>query len=184
MAAELEIIEGPKGLLVRSTRPKRVLAGLIQAATAAAVGIWLGSHFFAWPLTIFIGALLACADWLAVTGCRVARLSVTNSELTSFAHIEGWLPVRHRLALTDVKWLEYQEDTTGAETAHHPGGLYAVVSRRSVCPLPDLDEQQTAAVIERIYQRFTGFREQVTENSPFDRHFAGLQLDRPSRTRR
>ena len=81
------------------------------------------------------------------------------------------------MSTSEVRWLEYQEDTTGPETAHHPGGLYAVLKHRSVCVLPDLDEQQTASVIERIKDKYPDLRAQWSEQSFFGKGFISLGLN-------
>ncbi|HET6180245.1 MAG TPA: hypothetical protein VFE61_25210 [Candidatus Sulfotelmatobacter sp.] len=60
---------------------------------------------------------------------------------------------------------------------HEPGGLYAGLKLGSTCILPYLDEKQTQAVIEAIYERFPDMLTAAAKaQSPFGQHFTTLGI--------
>ena len=181
MGVQLVIRNLPDGLLFRVEHPtKSTLFRLAVAVSATSAAVFLVAwRYLQWPVALALAGLLAAAEVLSIARAKVAELKVTNLEFTSLARIEGRFGRRRSLSRTDIRWLEYQEDTTGPETAHHPGGLYAVVRHGSVCLLPDTDESQTALIIERICEHFPDFRKQCAEQSPFE-HFTQLHLDQSS----
>lgn len=91
--------------------------------------------------------------------------------------------LRDRLSIpvADIHGLEYQEDLTGADSAHHPGVLNAVVKRRSICLSPQIDEKQTASIIGRIMDGFPGLRTMGEGYSLFGTNFIPICLNEPSR---
>src|SRR5262249_18565434 len=114
-----------------------------------------------------------------------AELRVTNLEYEARAFGAWGLAQETRpVSRTDVRWLEYQEDTSGPESDHF-GGLYAVLRWSSVCILRYADAEQTEQVIQRIATSFPDFANEWVKES--DRgggvgelggHFISLGLDR------
>lgn len=182
MASNLDVQDLKDRLVIKVVR-KRVLVEAILSAVLALAGVtWAGWHFLPWQWLSLAATLVALADVLYIMRSKTAVLSVTNLEFISRAFIEGWHSSTRCVPRANIKWLEYQEDTTGPETAHHPGGLYAVLPQGSVCLLPHVDEKQTGMVIERILAKFPAFRDQWKENSPFGQHFTVLDLSRSPET--
>ena len=87
------------------------------------------------------------------------------------------LGLARRVRASDVQRFEYQEDTTGPETSHHPQGLYAVLSFSSICLMPDVDERQTAEIIERIVNKFPDISAHWGGPSPFGKHLTSPGLN-------
>jgi hypothetical protein len=125
-----------------------------------------------------VALLVACLSLLRVSQASIAELRVTNLELQS--SVRGTFGSRRSVSRADIRWLEYQEDSSGLETSHHPGGLYAVLRLQSVCLLPYVNEQQTAQIIERIVTKFPDLGKQSNESSSFGAHFISLGLNDPT----
>ena len=181
MSSKVVTENSPTGLLFRVERRRTgIFLRQIIGACIAGVVVFLVAHRYL-PLSaaLAFSGLVAGAEVLSIGRGRVAVLKVTNLELASEAHIEGWFRSRRSICRADIRGLEYQEDTTGPETASHPGGLYADVRHGSVCLLPNIDESQTAFIIESIWEHFPDFRKQCAEQSPFE-HFTQLHLDQAS----
>jgi hypothetical protein len=177
LANHLEIEEITDGLLIRITRQKVVGRAAVSGIFALILVLIVGPHFLSWPITIALAALLGVGDWVSIMRGRVGELRVTDREFRSRAYIDGWSLTNRRIPARDIHWLEFQEDTTGPETAHHPGGLYAVIERSSICLLPDADESQTSEIIERIWQRFPEFQKRCAKRSAFEGHYTLLHLE-------
>jgi hypothetical protein len=177
----LNISDLDRGLVVRTARIPS-LAESALSAVAAGVTIGFAVQFVATrPQAIALAFLAAAAGFFYARRTRRFELKITGSEFVAVGKV-GDNPGNSRsVPIFDIRWLEYQEDTTGPEIAHHPGGLYAVMNHRSVCLLPDIDEHQTAVVIERIKAKFPGLRTQWTEPSSSGNHFTSLGLKDDSR---
>ena len=181
MASELQILDLRNALLIRSKRRHIIAAAIISALIAATVVGFGGRHFLPWPVLDLVAVLAAAIDFLCVLRTKSAELRVTNLEFVLRSYFGGGYRSTRSVSRADIKWLEYQEDTTSPETAHHPGGLYAVLKHSNVCVLPFVDEHQAAVVIDRILEKFPDFRNQWEGQSPFGQHFTTLDLDRPTR---
>jgi hypothetical protein len=180
MTSEIEILDFDDALVImakqRASRAEAVLSAVV-------VGVFGGIalfRFLTMPLVIATAVLAAVLRFLFAVRKRTAELRVTNLEFRSRGRVGDNFGSMRSASRADVKWLEYQEDTSGPETSHHPGGLYAVLGTRSICLLPNIDEQQASLVIERILYRFPELRDLWRRHSPFGEHFTTLGLDRPS----
>jgi hypothetical protein len=125
---------------------------------------------------IVLASLSASVAFLSAKRAERFELRITRKEFVARGRVGDNLGSIRSVCAADILWLEYQEDTGGADSARHPGGLYAVVKHRSVCILPEIDQEQTCLMIERIKDRFPDFRSQWAGNSPFGNHFISLGL--------
>lgn len=174
----MEIVDKGDSLLFRvQVEPSRtqILAASITAAAAVAILL----HRFLPTLWVVATATLAAA----VTGFLARRpgsatLLVNKFEFQSVGKIGDELGSRRQICSADIRWLEYQEDHTGPETAGHPEGLYAVLKRRSVCLLPYSSPEEVATIIEHIATKFPGMSSQWKYQSAFDGHFMSLNLNK------
>src|SRR5438270_6439220 len=121
--------------------------------------------------------LLSILSVISVLSASWAELRVTMEGFESRGTFAERLRSTTTIRSSEVRWIEYQDDTTGPETAHHPGGLYAVTIRRNVCILPYVDEKETATVIELIERKFPQFTKNWEKSGPFGGHFTTLKLD-------
>lgn len=172
------------GLLVRTERGPSLLEALIAGTVMVAfVAIALFRYLVGWEVGV-LAILGASVAFLSAKRTQRFELRITRKEFVARGRVGDSLGSIRSLCAADILWLEYQEDTTGPDSARHPAGLYAVVKHRSVCILPDIDQKQTALIIERIKERFPDFREQWASNSPFRSHIITLGLNEPNRGRR
>lgn len=176
---ELNVIDLDEALLVTAARKRSTAEGLLSA-TAVGVATAIVAAFFVGKL-LLVALALATGSAAFLWAVRTDRheLRITREKFVSCGRVGDNFGSIRTVDATDIRWLEHQEDTSGPETSHHPGGLYAVLELRSVCLLPELDEQQTNLIIERIKDRFPDFRGRWSGHSPFGRHFTSLGLDEP-----
>ena len=174
---DLTIIERDDGLVVRTTRVPSLGEGVLSAA-AAGVFVGVAASFLAGrPQAIALALLAAVAGYVYARRTRTFELRMTRFQFVAVGRVGDNLGNSGSVSTSEIQWLEHQEDTTGPETAHHPGGLYAVLKHRSVCLLPDVDEQQTASLIERIKDKYPDLRAQWGGQSSFGQHFISLGLN-------
>ena len=178
MYSDLEIDDANGELRITTVRTHSLADAAVSALatggfTALVSYQFVGVGFVA---TIPIALLAALGAVLLARRRESSQLRVTRSELVLRGRYGGSIRSRWRVAAHDVQWLEFQEDSTSPETSHHPGGLYAVLGRRSVCLLPHVDESQTALVIERIEAKFPDLRARWASASPFGKSFNLLRL--------
>lgn len=173
----VNIVESDNALVVQSERTPSLVEGVLTAvATAVFVGI-AGWFVVGKPLAVVLAVVAAPLGFLFVRRVRKFELRISRSEFAAQGKVgDNWGNSRS-VPTSVVQWLEYQEDTTGPETAHHPGGLYAILNHRSVCLLPDVDEQQAVAVIERIKDKYPDLGAQWSGHSSFGRGFISLGLN-------
>jgi hypothetical protein len=83
-----------------------------------------------------------------------ARMVATENEFSTHAFV-GRLPrrLKKQVCAADISWLEHRPDVAGADIVE-PGGLYAIMPTRSVCLLPDLNEEETREVITAVEAKF------------------------------
>jgi hypothetical protein len=180
MKVELKIVDFDDALVIKAKQKPSLGEAILSAvASGGFVGL-IVFRFVAMPAMVAIAAVAGFLGFLYAVHKRNAELRVTNLEFRSRGRVGDDFGSTRNVCGTDVRWLEYQEDTSGPETSHHPGGLYAVRGSLSICMLPYIDQQQTALVIDRILDKFPEFRQQWRRNSPFGQHFTALGLDEPN----
>lgn len=174
--AHLKIVEFDYSVVVKTEYSVSTLEQAISAVATSVVTGMAVSLVGGVLVSLTMGALAGACSILVLPRTRRFELQVTKDEFVARGKV-GDNPGRTRSVRTkNIKWLEFQEDTTGPETAHHPGGLYAVLSNGAVCLLPDVDEQQTVSVIERIKGKFPELDAQWRSCSPFGKRFISLGL--------
>ncbi|MBN8732811.1 MAG: hypothetical protein J0L64_19905 [Acidobacteria bacterium] len=174
---DLNITELEDGLLVRTVRIPSIVEGLLSAA-ATAVFVGIAVSFVAGkPLAISLAVIAALVAYYYARRSPGFELRIDESRIVARGKVGDDLGLTRSVSVSDVQWLEYQEDTTGPETAHHPGGLYAVLKHRSVCVLPDVDERQTTSIIQRIEAKYPVLRAKWSRASSFGKHFTSLGLN-------
>ncbi|HRJ21858.1 MAG TPA: hypothetical protein PLF84_22645 [Bryobacteraceae bacterium] len=173
----MSIIELDDGLVVRTVRTPSLPEGVLAAA-AALVFVGVAASFVAGiPQAIALASMIAAVAFFYARRPRKFELRIDKFKFIALGKVGDNLGDTRSVSVSDVRWLEYQEDTTGPETAHHPGGLYAVLKHRNLCLLPDMDEQQTASIIDRIEAKYPALREQWSRQSSFGKHFTSLGLN-------
>lgn len=173
----VNFVELDNALLVQTERTPSLVESVLSAvATAMFVG-FAGSFFVRKLTAVAPGVLAAVIAFFFVRQMRKFELRVTRSEFAAQGKVGDNLGKSRSVPTADVQWLEYQEDTTGPETADHPGGLYAVLRNRTVCLLPDVDAQQTTAVITRIRGKYPDLSDQWSGPSSLGEHFVSLRLN-------
>lgn len=177
MATELRIQDYQDVLVITAKQGRSLANGALSALVTGIFVTFAFRHLLGMPTLVAVTALASGLSFLLGTRRQDAELRITNSELKSKGRFGDSFRTTRRANLADIRWLEYQEDTTGPETSHHPGGLYAVLSGRSICILPYVDEQQTGEAIHRILEKFPHLRQQWEGQSPFGQHFTSLSLD-------
>jgi hypothetical protein len=176
MANELTIRDS-EGVLIITAKQGRSAVNGILGALAGGTFVAIAFHnLLGTPALIITTAIVAVLSLFLGMREQHAELRVTNLALTSKGRYGDSLWSKRSVSAADVRWLEYQQDSTGPETSHHPGGLYAVLSNRNICILPYVDEHQAADVIQRIVERFPDLRGRWEGQSPFGQHFTSLGL--------
>jgi len=176
---ELRITATPDVLVIDLIHRRSRIEILTAALTSGGCGALLAHYFLNWRESCIVGVLVAAGTFAFTAADRHFQLRVSANETVSLGRIEGELSSRRCVPTQHIEWLEYQEDATGPESSSHPQGLYAVSLRRSTCLLPHINEADTAAIINRIYEQFSTLRSQVRRASPFGRHIVTLGLEEP-----
>lgn len=177
MPTAIKIEETQDGLIITADQGHSLVTAIVGALAAGAFTAIAASRLLGIAAIITLTALVASISFLFGIRRRINELRVTGSQFHARGRLGDRLRSARSVAAADIKWLEYQEDTTGPETAHHPGGLYAVLRRQSVCVLPYVDRLQADEVIEKISARFPHLRQQWKGQSPFGQHITRLGLD-------
>lgn len=173
---DISSIDYPDALVVRTRKsPSLLESGLSAAAVGVFAGV-AGALFVGRVPATLLGVLGGVLGFLYSRRTRRFELRVARDELVAIGRVGDGLENSRSVPASEIRWLEYQEDSTGPETADHPAGLYAVLKHRSVCLLPDVDFQQTASVIERIEEKFPELRAQWAGSSAFGKDFISLGL--------
>ena len=137
-AVEVETVEASDHLLFRVTKLQRWVDLLlpILCGVGFIIALSRGSGIWIIGLAVFCGIFL-----YNFLNASTTELLVTRFDLTANLRRYFW---------KDIRSLEYQR---GGEDER--SGLYARKGRwRSVCLVPDLNEEQTTAIIASIYRRF------------------------------
>ena len=164
-------------LVVRARLEPSILNGLLAALATGCFCIFALRTLLR-PSWAFASAtvLLTGLSFLLATRRRTNELRVSKNGITSRGRVGDSFGSKRQVNPGDVKWLEYQEDTTGPETSYHPEGLYAVLGRRSVCILPNIDRQQATTVIEQIQKSFPDLSRNWASQSSFGTNLISLNL--------
>lgn len=178
---ELNITELSDGLVFKVGQKPSVTNAILSGLAAAVFSDLAASFMFG---RIGSAALAILAGACAILYSRRVRrfeLKVTRLEFTAVGRVGDNFGQFRAVSTYDVQRLEYQSDTTGPETARHPGGLYAAVRGKSVCLLPGIDEAQTASVIDHVEARFPDLRTRWSGQSAFGKNFVQLGIDTDNR---
>jgi hypothetical protein len=177
--AALGIHNSGNALVIRAEREPSLTNGLVAAFASGFFWVIVFHSLLrlqSWWLLGSTTIPIAGISFLLAVRRKSAELRISRDEIILRGRVGDSFRSRRRVNPQEVKWLEYQADTTGPETSHHPEGLYAVLSRHSVCLLPDIDAQQTATVIEQIHSRFPDLSRKWQSQSPFGQNFLSLGL--------
>jgi hypothetical protein len=176
----VNISESDGAVLIRTSHKHPIAISLIASAIATAfveIALW---HFVRPLLLLSLSFVVASLAFLGALRRTKAELRVTKFDLRTTGYFGRDFQRIRSVPSADVCQLEYQEDTTGPESSDHPGGLYAVLGKRSVCILPYIDEEQTARVIESIEKKFPELgrhRTETSDESPLRGHFVSLNIE-------
>jgi hypothetical protein len=180
--ADLDVVDMSDGLLFKTALEPLLIEALLLCAVTGAFVALVSSRFLVKWEVIVLATLSASVAFFAAKRTRRCELRIGRKEFVSRGNLGDILGPTRSVSAADVLWLEYQE-SRGGDSPGHPAGLYAVAKHGSVCLLPDIDEKQTASIIERIKERFPDFRAQWADHSAFGTHFISLGLSEPNRTR-
>ena len=172
----VNIIDLDEALLVRTEwTPSLWDCGLSGASSAAFFGI--GSFFVVGKFAaVAVGSLAGVMGFLFARRPRNFELRITRSEFLAVGKVGDQIGNTRSVSATEVKWLEFQSDHSGPDTAEHPGGMYAILGHRAVCLLPDVDEAQTTMVIARIGEKYPEICAQWAGRTPYGENFISLGL--------
>jgi hypothetical protein len=174
---EVRIVDSDDALVVRTRRTGTLFSGAFSATAAGVVAGFAASYVMGPRQRILLALVAAAVAFLYSRRTRNFELRVTSSQFVAIGQVGDNFGGRRSVSAPDVRWLEYQEDTTGPETAHHPQGLYAVLRHRSMCLLPEVDAQQCAHIIDRVTAKYPEFEQQWSGQSSFGTQFISLELN-------
>jgi len=178
MATELNVTELDDALLLGTTRQHSLLQSLLSAATSGAVVAFIASYLVEWLLCVFFALGGASLAFLYAKRKRTFELKVTKLKFTSSGKVGDNIGSIRTLSAADVQQLEFQEDTSGPETAYHLEGLYARVRHNSICLLPDVTHNKQRPSSSELRLSFRVFANCGREiNLPSDntsRHSASM----------
>lgn len=177
MLKELKIEDDQDVLFITARQNSSLATAMVGALTAGAFVVIVFHAAFGIAILGLFAAVAGGLTFLVGIRRKVNELRVTKLGFNARGTFGDSFRTVRTVSSADVRWLEYQEDTTGPETSHHPGGLYAVLRFHSVCILPDIDRGQTNEVIGRITDKFPTFKEQWNGQSAFGRNFTSLELN-------
>jgi len=177
MMTNVNITERDDCLVVRTVRTPSIAEGVLSAA-AASVFVGITASFLVGRTTaVVLASIISAITFLYARRARKFELRIDTFKFVALGKVGDHLGKTRSVSVSEIRWLEFQEDATGPETAQHPGGLYAVLKHRKLCLLPDVDEQQTASIIDRIEAKYPALREQWGKESSFGEHFTSLGLN-------
>ena len=179
----LTIRDSDKALVICADHRPSITNGFVAAFASSMFWIFALHSLLRSSILAGTAILAAGLSFALATRRTISKLQISKDEIISKGRVGDSFRSKRQMRAEDVQWLEYQEDTTGPETSHHPGGLYAVLSHSSVCILPEIDDQQATEVIERIASRFPELSRKWQSHSPFGRNLLSLELkDWPPRS--
>lgn len=176
--SRIEIVDLGDELVVKAEWSRSIPEALVSAAVAGGcTALVLLQYLEAEAMFAVLASIVtASISFISVRRKEYGHLRVTRGGFTSRGRVGDRLGSNRNVTSSDVKWLEYQEDTTGPDNADHPEGLYAVLRWHNVCLLPYADEIQTNTVIERIQDKFPDLRQRWAKTSAFGQAFQTLGL--------
>ena len=167
---ELEVLVVRKETLLR-----RALSGPVLATLSA---LFVGYYYSPRAWLPGVGLLGLAAGSLAMFRGKKASLKATSLEFHSRGRFRGEPRSERVVCTADIRWLEYQsENEGGSDFIHNPGGLYAAISRGTVCLLPYVDEKQTQEIIIALEKKFPALSEQWRKHSPYGSSFISLNAE-------
>lgn len=172
----IDIREYSDELLICAVRARSLGECLTSALVTTGAVALMCSFVIGRTAAAVIAIPIALLSFVSMRRRRKFTLRVSRQVFSAVGKVGDNLGDSRSVRAADVKWLEYQEDTTGPETGNHPGGLYAVLKYRSVCLLPDVDEQQTHNLIEKIQDKYPELGRQWASESPFGNRIISLGL--------
>jgi hypothetical protein len=178
VAAELKVVDLGKELVIESIRKPSLAEGVLSAVATGGFVAILASRFWGIAALLVAAFLAALLVFLLAMRATKVELRVTRLEFTSRGPVAGDFGSIRNAYSADIQWLEYQEAEPGGDSGK-PGGLYAVLGRRSVCLLPDVDAWQTNQLIDRIEAKFPDLYEQRLHADPFGQRLTLLRLNDP-----
>jgi hypothetical protein len=184
MPSDINIIDLKNELRVESVRQSSLPSVVISTAAAGGFAAHIGFRYYGVLASVVAGLCAAALAFLVARRSNRFELRIAHSKFVFRGRIGDKLRSHWSVCPDEIRWLEYQEDTTGPETSNHPGGMYAVLQHRSVCLLPYVDEEQTHRVIDRIENKFPVFRTRWASGSHFGQNFTTLGLSQPDSDRR
>lgn len=171
MPTELSFVNLEDALIIRTARKPSLIGVMLSVAGTGGFVLIVAFHFVNKLELSGLTLLAAILAFLFARRKRNVELRITRLEFASQGRVGDNFGSNRRVPTADIQWLEYQDDTIGPATSHHPGGIYAVLARRSICLLPDVDKQQTALILQRINDRFPEFKREWAKKSVFGQHF-------------
>jgi hypothetical protein len=154
MGTELTVTDTGTALEVIATVRTSALRRMVASSVAGLAVFVFTFQSMLLTYTVFCSAAAAIVSWILATRKKVYRLTMDPSQFLSSGSIGDSFSRQRKLNPEEVRWLEYQEDSSGPETAEHPKGLYAVLQFKSVCLLPEIEEDAAHQLIDTIGERF------------------------------
>jgi hypothetical protein len=178
----IEVETLPGGILFRVSSTASVFGAIVNGI-AAGIFIWMmvGAILGETPLKFFSILGLLVSYYLS-RRTRFATLRVMEHEFVSTGRVGDGIGSVRTVATIEICRLEYQEGTTGPDDSSHPGGLYAVTGRRSVCLIPGVNEIETENIVRTIMTRFPNLEGPFAKESPPKSRFTVLGLSPPSKS--
>jgi hypothetical protein len=150
--ASYEVSDSPNQLVVHSKVTKSLWGAGLVAGFFILWGWAAYSHDWGWKGLAFAAVALGFCAWHWFQDVDVHLVITDRGMETIGVFGGGYSPVRNTL------WSEVTHLTfgmgSGGEDDYSPKGLWATGPGLKTCLLPGLDEEQTAAVIVLIYDRF------------------------------
>lgn len=176
VSTELTVSNTGTAIGVIATVRASALGRMVASSTAGLAAFMFTFQSLALPYTLLLSASAAVASWILATRKKVYRLTVDPSQFLSTGSIGNSFSRQRKVNPEEVKWLEYQEDSSGPETAEHPRGLYAVLPSRSVCLLPEIDADEAHRLIDIIGDQFPQLQARWSGKSAYGDGITSLGL--------
>ena len=184
MSTELIFREYEDALEIQAAnRPSTINIAISTLVAGGSVGVMIsayaGASVLGSPAYFADMVVAAVFGFLKGKFPRRTELKVTNLEFRTRSFGAWGFEQGTTISRMDARWLEFRDDNSGSDGGRR-GGLHAILKYRSVCLLPDVNAEQSAAVVDRIATKFTNFREQWRTESGFGRGLITLELNQPS----
>lgn len=176
MRPELNVVDLDNELRIIAVRRWSLAEAAVSTSASGGFVALLASQYLERLAVVVLALGASFLAFVLARRKRAVELRVARDQFVVRGRVGDEVRPRRRVSVSGIQWLEYQDDTTGPESSHHPGGLYAVLEHQSICLLPDVDETQTAMVVERIESKFPELRRRWRGASSFGRHFTSMKL--------